>query len=1382
MTVDGNTANPAISATIVTDDSRTWSSYFHLEKNAYNFGDVILYSPGDNNDDGVFEFQLSRNAVQAVDGTFSTESWGFLCSCKALGDETILSGSLTKPVATAGDQVVALSVSPTGDAAAYDADYVSLADLNVDIVPGDYEVDLEVETARTRYHRIFRVSLPAYNEGAFPDFITTASPEPDATQVSTTPLLDFDSTEWESIRIEDAATGEVGYEHAWADGDNDTHQVPAESALAEGTLYRLYVHTGDWGDTWLGSQTSVTFTTGAPQQQVASPVFGPASGAAIPAQGLDVTITCATVGTTIWYTTNGSEPAESGPASTQYTAPIHLTETTTVKARAFKAGMSPSTIASATYTNGEVATHPADSNANLQVSPTEMQDYIFIPVTISKTPSNDGWYHYDDNDSIQLGQPAAPRGAGETTAARSPGGVTARSLPAWYRPGTALSVTLDFDPLGTYSNASTMLVYEVLPFTPAAGQEPSNISDSGEYRFMTIDPDENVAAVPVIVWQFTTPTEILAAGTTLTYDLPMPADSTGLLEWPTGALDTYQVSYVRLSAGLTLVTELVAGDTTVNELTAHPADTNANFQISPTEMQDYIFIPVTISKTPENDGRYHYDVNGQIQLGSPGRSGDAGSGAVIAGGERVTAPVVRQLPGEPYTPGESVALSLDFGILSSYSNASTCIVYEVLPFTPAAGEEPTNISDSGEYRFMSIDPGEVVAAVPAIVWQFATPAEIIAAGATLTYVLPTPSDATGAIEWPAGTVDDFHSGYSRTSAGLSLVTDSIGGDTALQQASTVDPLTATPTPGTAAPVALNEDSDQAFSVVAGGGTPGYTYVWTLDSTPIDGPESADYTYEPDFDAVEHPAQSASKTLVCTVTDSASRATATATWTVNVTDVDQAPSAPEVSVTLQAPTTVQSVIGSAQVNAVDPDHDDVTYSTVWTLIDGETEVIGSVLHASDTLKAQTWEVAIWPLTDPYEAGTPVNTPAASIGTATVIIANTLPLAGNVAGVAAVKNGAQEIVLTGTDPDEDDGIDTLTFAIVTQPEHGTLTEAAPGSATYTYEPVTDYIGPDSFEFEVDDGTATSEKQSVTITVLEDLIVLNLTGASVERLEFGVQDGASPAPDAGIDRTMPPPPPDDIGEALFLAPEGDAETERLQRDVRGAFDGETWQIEADAVVGADIVVTWDAATLPQDRELWVWRVAVRDGARVAGTAAAMADGTSLTIPGGEKRYYIIGDLVSFDLALDVGWNLISLPLVPLDSAVENVFDEANFTAADGSRGTIYADSVWAWIAADGLYRAVTTMTPKTGCWIYVDTAGTLRINGHPAASSTVPLGLGWNAVGVAEPTALPANAKLFLPAWWWNAVEQTYHLLGAGDVAHPGIGFWIYALEATELVPEP
>jgi hypothetical protein len=60
----------------------------------------------------------------------------------------------------------------------------------------------------------------------------------------------------------------------------------------------------------------------------------------------DITISCSTPGATIYYTTNGSDPTQS---AVQYTAPVHIAATQTLKARAFRASMRDSEIVSGLY-------------------------------------------------------------------------------------------------------------------------------------------------------------------------------------------------------------------------------------------------------------------------------------------------------------------------------------------------------------------------------------------------------------------------------------------------------------------------------------------------------------------------------------------------------------------------------------------------------------------------------------------------------------------------------------------------------------------------------------------------------------------------------------------------------------------------------------------------------------------------------------------------------------------------------------------------------------------------------------------------------------------------------------------------------------------------
>lgn len=77
---------------------------------------------------------------------------------------------------------------------------------------------------------------------------------------------------------------------------------------------------------------------------VAQPTFNPTAGAYTEQQS--VTIACETEGATIYYTTDGTEPTAE---STEYTAPITVSQTTTIKAIAIKGGAL-STVVSAIYT------------------------------------------------------------------------------------------------------------------------------------------------------------------------------------------------------------------------------------------------------------------------------------------------------------------------------------------------------------------------------------------------------------------------------------------------------------------------------------------------------------------------------------------------------------------------------------------------------------------------------------------------------------------------------------------------------------------------------------------------------------------------------------------------------------------------------------------------------------------------------------------------------------------------------------------------------------------------------------------------------------------------------------------------------------------------
>ncbi len=87
------------------------------------------------------------------------------------------------------------------------------------------------------------------------------------------------------------------------------------------------------------------------QESVATPSFTPSAGTY--SDSLAVTISCETEGAVIYYTNNGDDPTED---TNEYTDPITITTTTTLKARAYKDGLINSSIAVADYVISTVET------------------------------------------------------------------------------------------------------------------------------------------------------------------------------------------------------------------------------------------------------------------------------------------------------------------------------------------------------------------------------------------------------------------------------------------------------------------------------------------------------------------------------------------------------------------------------------------------------------------------------------------------------------------------------------------------------------------------------------------------------------------------------------------------------------------------------------------------------------------------------------------------------------------------------------------------------------------------------------------------------------------------------------------------------------------
>ena len=174
---------------------------------------------------------------------------------------------------------------------------------------------------------------------------------PDSTPPSFSPAPGAYSTA-QSVTLSDAAAGATIF--YTTDGSTPTTSSTVYSAaiaVSSTTTINAIATAAGFNTSTVASGTYTI-------QAVATPGFSPAPGTYSTTQS--VTLSDATAGATIFYTTDGSTPTTS---STVYSAAIAVSSTTTIKAIATAPGFSTSAVASGTYTIQTAASTPGFSPA-----------------------------------------------------------------------------------------------------------------------------------------------------------------------------------------------------------------------------------------------------------------------------------------------------------------------------------------------------------------------------------------------------------------------------------------------------------------------------------------------------------------------------------------------------------------------------------------------------------------------------------------------------------------------------------------------------------------------------------------------------------------------------------------------------------------------------------------------------------------------------------------------------------------------------------------------------------------------------------------------------------------------------------------------------------
>jgi len=290
------------------------------------------------------------------------------------------------------------------------------------------------------------------------------------------------------------------------------------------------------------------------------------------------------------------------------------------------------------------------------------------------------------------------------------------------------------------------------------------------------------------------------------------------------------------------------------------------------------------------------------------------------------------------------------------------------------------------------------------------------------------------------------------------------------------------------------------------------------------------------------------------------------------------------------------------------------------------------------------------------------------------------------------------------------------------------------------------------------------------------LRVNGAEPATLTLGMALGATDGLDDGLDVQYPLP----VAGQVCLA--SSALALSYSADYRPITDAAEFLLIACATEEEAIRVSWTAPALPGGKCLTLYEVLLESIAPspapvartlVGNTALDMAVTQFLEIPAGETRCYVIryGDDLVFDLPFVAGWNLVSLPFEPGDSAVAAVLGEelgrGGAAGDEVSRGSLGSRAVWA--LENGVYVAADRMQACTGYWVYATDPTVRLVTGTPVAQEGLALRQGWNICGTTMPCCLPASRGICSAIWLWNSERMCYE---APAALLPGRAYWFHA----------
>jgi len=150
------------------------------------------------------------------------------------------------------------------------------------------------------------------------------------------------------------------------------------------------------------------------------------------------------------------------------------------------------------------------------------------------------------------------------------------------------------------------------------------------------------------------------------------------------------------------------------------------------------------------------------------------------------------------------------------------------------------------------------------------------------------------------------------------------------------------------------------------------------------------------------------------------------------------------------------------------------------------------------------------------------------------------------------------------------------------------------------------------------------------------------------------------------------------------------------------------------------------------------------------------------GEVEDYSVDIVDTITLDLKTGWNMVSVPLEPVDDTCDGVFQNA--------------EAVYTWNPAEKSYVVPEAIEAQKGYWVAVATDMTIDVEGLLVEDWQDDLCCGWNMIGSVCDCSVPFGSPDTDPegdvegfAYWWDPMSKSYQYC---TEIEPQKGYWVAA----------